>query len=260
MPRDACGVERASSSVSRACCGVGYSYGDEPKYLDGKSQDHLRRLDVAICVSFHCVGTVMDQAGCIYTALPLSVEPHPACSAPTMSYYAETPMTLDENNIYSYPFPYGFVPSVYYDPYTYPITPQSQPSQCSQPGPLTASPAVLFSQPESVYPESGCLSVDSLRPSPTPMYHSPMPMYASPTTLYHPPTPSLTTAKAQSVYDVPPQQQHSPGPSIFPPAHDLSMQYEQYRAPHKVVEPSTKKRSRTAQACEKCRIRKAKVR
>lgn len=183
-----------------------------------------------------------------------------------MSFYPEPTMILDENNIYSYPFPYGFVTPVYYDPYTYPITPQSQPSQCSQPGPLTASPAVLFSQPESVYPESGCLSADSLRPSPTPMYQSPIPIFPSPAVMYPSPTPSSNPIMASQTYEQAAQQhsgqhhaaqQHHSSSSFFP-GNDPSVPYQRYSAPTK-TEPPVKKRSRTAQACEKCRIRKAKV-
>lgn len=176
---------------------------------------------------------------------------------PIMSYYTESPLLVDENNAYSYPFPYGFVTPVYYNPYTYPITPLSQPSQCPQPGPLTASPAVLFSQPESVYPESGCLSADSLRPSPTPMYQSPIPVYPSPAPLYPSPAPSSTAVMLQPAYELP-AQQHQSGPDPLAQRRDPSSQYEQYSAPPK-AEPPAKKRSRTAQACEKCRIRKAKV-
>lgn len=143
----------------------------------------------------------------------------------------------------------GFVaPGWWYDPVTYPVYPvypvfptypfvqlepsyptqpsSSQSSQSSQ-GPLTASPQELFSPPEAVYPDC----IESVYPSPAPT-QPPLPLPVS----YHT-TPSLVKQLKPPV--APTVQSRTPPtpPATSPP----------------------KKRSRTAQACEKCRVRKAKV-
>lgn len=114
-------------------------------------------------------------------------------------------------------YPYGFTFP------TYPYTPQSSHSSSSSyssssfSGPPTASPALIFGQPDPTLFET---ETSYFEP------HIPFP-----TSLPTPPTPLAETVN--------PFEAASPTFIASPPV--------------------TKKRSRTAQACEKCRIRKAKV-
>ena len=101
------------------------------------------------------------------------------------------------------------------------------------PGPNTAAPSVLFRQPHSLY-GSPSSSISSALPVEKDLAHTP---------------PPLDLSRRSSQVD--PMGYYMPDPALFPP--HLPMPDYSIKSALPI-----KKRSRTAQACEKCRIRKAK--
>ena len=138
--------------------------------------------------------------------------------------------------------PYSTTTSGTYPAYTpmaqssspYPYTPLS--AGCPRNGPATASPALLFGHPDSMY-ASPSSSVSSLMPPSKDGMHTP---------------PGLDMQSNAILSMAGPGYYHDP----FGPPYGFT---DAHLNGNKLGEAQVKKRSRTAQACEKCRIRKAKV-